>query len=122
MIFAEDAENPEKCCPHATEKENAQQGNLPWLSMGARPEVAPVATVGCGEPVILDDDRHEEPEDDLPASEGGVEGWDGARRLAVVVWETEEEDEAGHPHEYSNGNCDDSHDDAVADGANSPGN
>lgn len=90
--------------------------------MSARPEVAPVAAIGCREPVVLDDDRHEEPEDDLPASEGGVEGWDGARGLAVVVGETEEEDETGDPHEYGNGNCDDSHDDTVADGVNSSGN
>lgn len=63
------------------------------------PEVAPVAAVWCRQPVVLDDDGDEEPDDNLPAEEGDVEGWDLAWGLTVIAWETEEQDEADSPEE-----------------------
>ena len=119
VIFTEDAEDPEEGRPHAAEEEDAEQGDLPWLRDAAGPEIAPVATVRGREPVVLDEDGDEEPEDDFAASEGRVEGWDGSGGLAVIVGKTEEEDETGDPHEDGDGDGYDGHDDAVADGADS---
>ena len=50
------------------------------------PEVEPIAAVGSREPVILDANDDEEPEDDFPCEEGGVKGWDVAGCLVIVFW------------------------------------
>lgn len=80
------------------------------------PEVTPIAAVGRAEPVVLDEDGDEEPEDDFAAGNGGVEGRDGAGGLAVVGGEPEKEDEADGPEEDGEGDGDGGHDPGVDDG------
>ncbi len=58
----------------------------------------------------------EEPEDDFTAEEGSVEGGDGARGLAVVFGEAEEEDGADGPEEEGDGRTDGRHGGGVDDG------
>lgn len=70
------------------------------------PKISPVASVGRGKPVVLDNDRHEEPEDDFALKEGTVERWDLARHLAVVVGQAEEDDSCHSPEETGNGRGD----------------
>ena len=74
--------------------------------MLTRPEVFPIPTVRRGEEVILDEDSDEEPDDDLSADDGAVEGWDAAGRLAVVVREAKEKNDANGPHEERDGDGD----------------
>ena len=73
MIFAKDAEEPEEGGPHDAEEQNAEKHDLPWLSEIARPQISPVTTVWGGEPVVLDHDGDEKPEDDLAACQRRVE-------------------------------------------------
>ena len=55
------------------------------------PEIAPVSSVRGGEPVVLNEDGDEEPEDDFAPEDGFVERGNFARGGAVVGWETNEE-------------------------------
>ena len=64
-------------------------------------QVAPITTVRGGEPVILDQDGDEEPEDDFAAHYGVVEGGDLAGGLAIVVRKAEEENETYGPENES---------------------
>jgi len=128
-----DGEAPEEEGPDDEEEEDDEQGNGPGGGVLAGPEVFPVAAVGRGEEVVLDDDGDEEPldgrdgllvlvrkggrgegrggagrayQDDFSADDGAVEGGDAAGGLAVVVWETEEEHEPDGPEEDGKGSCD----------------
>lgn len=63
------------------------------------PEISPVSAIRCGQPVILQDNGDEEPEDDFPAEKGTIKGGNLARLLAVVIWKTEEEHKGDDPQE-----------------------
>lgn len=122
-----DGEAPEEEGPDDDEEEDDEEGDGPDGGVLAGPEVFPVAAVGRGEEVVLDDDGDEEPlergrvcqlwcgrgevgrgayQDDFSADDGAVEGWDAAGGLAVVVWKAEEEHETDGPEEEGNGGGD----------------
>ena len=113
MVFGEDAEDPEEDGPDADEEEHAQQHDLPRLRVVRRPEVGPVAAVGGRQEIVLDDDGHKKPQDDLAPEQAGIKTRHGAGGLAVVVWQTEEHDGAGGPHQHGDGDRDVRDGDAV---------
>ena len=116
VVFGEDAEEPEEGGPDEDEEEDDEADDLPGFGVVRTPEVAPVAAVGRAEPVVLDEDGDEEPEDDFAAGDGGVKGGDGAGGLAVVGGEAEEKDEADSPEKDGDGDGDGGHDPRVHDG------
>ena len=116
VVFGEDAEEPEERGPDEDEEEDDEADDLPRFGVVGAPKVAPVAAVGRAEPVILDQHRHEEPEDDLSAGDGAIERWDGAGGLAVVGGKAGEEDEADGPEHDGDGDGDGGHDPGVDDG------
>lgn len=61
MVDGEDGEDPKKQRPDDHEEEYDEQYDGPCRRVLAGPEVPPVATEGCGEEVILEDDGDEEP-------------------------------------------------------------
>lgn len=63
MAAGQDGEAPEEEGPHDDEEEDDEQGDGPGGGVLAGPEVFPVAAVGRGEEVVLDDDGNEEPLD-----------------------------------------------------------
>ena len=54
--------------------------------MFARPEILPVAAIGCGEEEILDNDSDKEPHNDFSTHDRLVKGRNLPRSLAVIVW------------------------------------
>lgn len=61
MAGGEGGEDVEKGGPDADEEDGDEDGDLPGGDVLAGPEVEPVATVGGGEPVVLDYYDDEEP-------------------------------------------------------------
>jgi len=92
VAFREGGEDPEEGCPEEYKEGDDKQPDRPCRGVLRGEEVPPVAAVGRGKEVILDEDGDEEPEDDFAACHGGVEGGDLAGGLAVVVREAEVED------------------------------
>ena len=73
MVFGEDAKEPEESGPDEDEEEDDEADDLPGFGVVGTPEVAPVATVGSAEPVVLDEHGHEEPKYYLSPADGAVE-------------------------------------------------
>ncbi len=61
MVFGKDAEDPEEAGPYENEEDNDEEQDLPCFGVRAGPQVLPVAAVGGGEPVVLNDDDDKEP-------------------------------------------------------------
>ena len=101
-----DGEAPESEGPDADEEGEDKEGDGPCGRVLARPEVFPIASVRGAQEVILDENGNEEPDDDFAAEGGGVEGRDAAGRLAVVVGQAEEEEEADGPQAECDGHGD----------------
>lgn len=76
------------------------------MSVVGAPEVSPVPSVGCREPVVLYHDGDKEPSDDLPAEKRGVERGNLAGSLAVIIRQAPPKEEANNPHEDGDGNGD----------------
>lgn len=106
VVRGEAGEDVEQGGPDADEEDEHEEDDAPCGHVLRGPEVEPVAAVGRAEPVVLDDDHDEEPEDDLASEEGGVEGGDVAGGLAVVFRQADEEGGADGPHEDGDGDAD----------------
>ena len=106
MRFGELGEEDEDGSPDDNEETDYEQGDSPSRCVLSGPKIAPVSSVRSREPVVLDDDGDEEPENDLTADNGVVEGWHFTRYLAVVFRKTQEENDADNPHEDTNGEGD----------------
>ena len=91
MLACKTAEYTEDATPDEDEEDDDDDPDGPDGCVGGREEVPPVAAVGRREPVVLQDDHDEEPEDDFAMEERAVEGGHLTGLLAVVGWETKEE-------------------------------
>ena len=65
-------------------------------------QVAPIAAIWRTEKYVLNEDRDPEPEDNLPAEDGGVEVWHSAWLLTVECGKAEKQDGSDRPQENSN--------------------
>ena len=54
--------------------------------MRAAPVVEPILTIGCGKPVVLNDDCDEEPFHDIAAKDSTIESGNFIGELTVIVW------------------------------------
>ena len=106
MLFAQVAEDEEHEGPAADEEDEDEEHDAPRGRVRRVPEVAPVAPVRRRQPVVLEHDGDEEPDDDFAAEEGDVEGWDLAWGLTVIAGETEEQDQADGPEQACDGRGD----------------
>ena len=122
MILAENSEDPEECCPDDTEKEYAQKDNLPRLGKITGPEISPIAPIGCRKPIVLDENRHEKPEDDFAATKRRVERGNRSRCLSVIVGQSEVEYHTREPKYHSDWNSYSGHCIGVAYAAGRPRN
>ncbi|KUI53016.1 hypothetical protein VP1G_10559 [Cytospora mali] len=105
VLVGEEREAVQHDGPEHDEEAQGEQEHAPAWDVLRAEEERPVAAVGCGQPVVLDDDGDEEPGDQLSVEQGDVETGDGLGRLAVVGGETEEEDEADGPEHYGDGDA-----------------
>ena len=85
--------------PDADEEEEDEGEEGACRGIGGGEEVDPVAAVRGGEEEVLEEDGDKEPDDDAAFHHRMVEGWDAARGLTVVVWETKVNCEAEEPEE-----------------------
>ena len=109
MVLGQDAEEEEEGGPDEAEEEDDEEDDLPCRGVGGGPQVAPVAAIGRGEEVVLDEHRDEKPRDDFAPEQAGVERRDLAGSLAVIVRQTEEDEGADDPEEDGNGDRDGGH-------------
>jgi hypothetical protein len=121
VVGREAGEEVEEEGPDGDEEEEDEEGDGVGGEVLRGPEVEPVAAVGGAEPVVLDADDDEEPEDDLAAEEGGVEARDVAGGLAVVFGEADEEGGADGEHERREGDADGDYGGGAGDGGGGAG-
>lgn len=126
---AEGAGSPEHLRPAGCAETDGEDGQPPWVALGDESkerkahapaadkesksktedgagrdvlraeQEEPVATIWCGEEVVLEKDSEEEPERDLALDDRAKKRGDLVGHLAVVRWQTEEEDDAHCPEE-----------------------
>jgi len=106
VALGELAEDEQHGDPDDDEEEDDEQRDLPDLRVRTAPQVLPVAAGAAGQEVVLDDDDDKEPEHDLAAQHGLVEGRHVAWRLAIVGWQAEEADGADAPDQACDGHHD----------------
>ena len=84
MGFTQLPKNGEDDSPQSNEEPEYEQGDTPVWRVLRTPQVFPVAAIGSGQEVILQDDSDEEPGDNLATEQGFVEVWSLSRTLAIV--------------------------------------
>ncbi len=61
MRFGEEGEDVEKGRPNDDKEEDHEDGDGPSGNVLGGPEVEPITTIGCRQPIILNYDHDEEP-------------------------------------------------------------